>query len=214
MDQLEALAARLRQAPSPELRRQLAEATAPLIEEVADEFADSGVPQVVLRRAGHLGLLNAISNPGLDKGGNFRTFAMNLIRGEMRARIRDRSQPVEPPAWLAALAERIDRAHHALGAELGRPPSLPDLAARLNLTEDGLREAFKARETFRYTSLSATQRPTDPQPEFHPEAVADASPTELPWSARVRLAQALQRLQRLAERLLAQVFRDTEEPHT
>ncbi len=209
MDQLEALATRLRQAPSPELRSQLAEAAAPLLKEVAEEFVDSGLPHDDLLRAGHLGLLNAISNPELDRGGDFRTFAMNLIRGEMRARIRDRSPGVEPPAWLAALAERIDSAHHALGAELGRPPSLPELAARLNLTEDGLREAFKARESFRYTSLSAIQRPADPQPDFRPEAVADASPTGLPWSARVRLAQALERLQRLAERLLAHNFRNT-----
>ncbi|MFO8034659.1 MAG: sigma-70 domain-containing protein [Candidatus Bipolaricaulota bacterium] len=206
MELLEELADELRRHPSPESRRRLTQAAVPLVEEVAQEFGASGRPRDALLRAGHLGLLNAVSNIDLDKRGDFATFARNLIRGEIRACIREGFPTPKPPSWLEALGERIDVAHRELAGELGRPPSLSELAGRLNLSEEGLREAFKAREAFRYTSLAQDQRSSDPQPDFHPEAVQDAAPTELPWPARARLAQALQRLQGLAERMLDQVF--------
>ncbi len=207
MERLQELADKLREHPSPELRHRLTEAALPLVEEVAEEFRASGKPRDALLRAGHLGLLNAVSNISLDKRGDFAAFARNLIRGELRACIRETSPAAEPPAWLEALGERIDVAHRELAAELGRPPSLSELAGRLNLSEQGLREAFKARATFRYTSLGERERSADPQPHYRPEVVQEASPTGLPWPARARLAQALRRLQGLAERLLEQVFR-------
>jgi len=203
---LDELAARLRSRPTPELRQQLLEAAWPLVEEVAEEFHGSDVDSDKLLRAGHLGLLNAVSNPSLQRRIGFADFARNLVRGEMRECIRGTAPRHEPPAWLESLGRTIDTTHRELAAELGRPPSLPELAERLNLTEDGLREAFKARATFRYTSLSDSQRSTDPRPTYQPDAVRDAAPAEVPWAARARMAQALQRMQALAEQLLTQLF--------
>ncbi len=206
MDHLQELADQLRGFPSAELRQRLTEAALPLVEEVVDEFAASGRPREALLRAGHLGLLNAVSNLNLDRRGDFAAFARDLIRGEIRASVREEFAAPQPPAWLETLGEHLDIAHRQLAGELGRPPSLPELADRLNLSEEGLREAFKARATFRYTSLGQRRRSTDPQPHFRPEEVQEATPTGIPWPARARLAQALRRLQSLAERLLEQLF--------
>jgi len=72
----------------------------------------------------------------------------------------------------------------------------------LNLTDEGLKEAFKAREAFLYTSLSQDQRAEDSRPEFYPELIRDRRPSPFPWQARIRLAQALDRLSDLWSRLL------------
>ncbi len=207
MEDLDALAQELRDHPSPELRSRLTGAALHLVEEVADEFGASGEPRDALLRAGHLGLLNAVSNVNLDRRDDFSEFSRNLIRGEMRACIREGTPAPQPPPWLETLGKHIEVAHAELLNAYSRPPSLAELADRLNLTEEGLREAFKARATFRYTSLGKPERSRDPRPDYQPDVVQDATPSTLPWPARARLAQALQRLQRLAERLLEQVLR-------
>ncbi|HAF70923.1 MAG: RNA polymerase sigma factor [Acetothermia bacterium 64_32] len=206
MGRLGELAARLRERDDPALRAELIRLGEELVREVAEEFAGCGLPQKELERAGHLGLLSAAYNLELDRAGDFETFARNLIRGEIRGHIRERFPPPQPPRWLRLLAEQIDRAHHELFRELGRPPTLSELAQKLNLTDEGLKEAFKARDAFLYTSLSQEHRAEDLRPDFHPERIRDRHPSPFPWQARIRLAQALERLSglwsRLAENML------------
>jgi RNA polymerase sigma-B factor len=199
---MQELAEALKRRDDPALREELLRLGEALIRKVAVEFENSGLTMEELLRAGHLGLLSAVYNLELDKGGDFATFACNLIRGEIRARIRERFPPPEPPRWLRILARQIDRAHRELSEEFGRPPTLSELAESLNLTEDGLREAFKAREAFLYTSLSAGQRAEDLRPQFHPELIRDRKPSPFPWQARIRLARALDRLSILWSKLV------------
>lgn len=202
MDRMQELAAALRHHDDPALRAELIRLGATLVQEAAKEFAGCGLSREELERAGHLGLLSAVYNVELDRAGDFATFARNLIRGEIRSRIREKFPPPRPPRWLRLLSQQIDRAHHELVGELGRPPTLSELAQRLNLTDEGLKEAFKAREAFLYTSLSQGQRAEDSRPEFYPELIRDRRPSPFPWQARIRLAQALDRLSDLWSRLL------------
>ena len=202
MGRMQELAAALRHHGDPALRAELIRLGTTLVQEAAKEFAGCGLSREELERAGHLGLLSAVYNVELDRAGDFATFARNLIRGEIRSRIREKFPPPRPPRWLRLLSQQIDRAHHELVGELGRPPTLSELAQRLNLTDEGLKEAFKAREAFLYTSLSQDQRAEDSRPEFHPELIRDRRPSPFPWQARIRLAQALDRLSDLWSRLL------------
>ncbi|HEC63599.1 MAG TPA: hypothetical protein ENI38_04355 [Candidatus Acetothermia bacterium] len=194
MDRLDALAARLRQEDDPRLRAELLQLASPLVEEVVEEFSHSGLPREELLKAGHLGLLAAVCNPQLDRFGDFSTYARNLIRGEIRTRVRAKFPPPKPPRWLTLLSRQLDQALRELTGELGRPPTLEELGERLNLTPQGLKEAFKAREAVLYTSLGREQREEDLHPEFHPELIRDRRPSPFPWQARIRLAQALDRL--------------------
>jgi DNA-directed RNA polymerase specialized sigma subunit len=194
MERLDELAARLRQEDDPGLRAELLRLATPLVEEVVGEFSDTGLPREELLKAGHLGLLAAVCNPHLDRFGDFSTFARNLIRGEIRARVRSKFPPPAPPRWLTILSNQLDRALRDLTKELGRPPTLEELGERLNLTPQGLKEAFKAREAILYTSLAEKRRAEDARPEFHPELIRDLRPSPFPWQARIRLAQALDHL--------------------
>lgn len=212
MDRMQELAAALRRHDDPALRAELIRLGASLVQEVAKEFAGCGLSQEELERAGYLGLLSAVCNVELDRAGDFAAFARNLIRGEIRSHIREKFPPPRPPRWLRLLSQQIDRAHHELAGELGRPPTLSELAQRLNLTDEGLKEAFKAREAFLYTSLSQDRRAEDSRPEFHPERIQDRHPSPFPWQARIRLAQALDRLSDLWTRLLEHTLTLGKEP--
>ena len=202
MNRLQELAEELVCRDDPRLRAELLALAEPLADEVVAEFAGCGLEEEELRRAAHLGLISAVYHPELARGLPFSDFARNLMRGEIRSRIRDRFPPPRPPRWLRLLSSQLDRALAELTRELGRPPTLEELGARLNLTEQGLKEAFKAREAFLYSSLSADRRPGDLQPEFHPELIRDRRPSPFPWQARIRLAQALDRLFQLWGRIM------------
>ena len=206
MDRLEELARELARGDDPRARAELLSLGERLVDEVVEEFAGCGLAPEELRRAGHLGLLSAAYHPELARGLPFSEYARNLIRGEIRAHIRERFPPPQPPRWLRLLSAQIDRAVAELTRELGRPPTLEELGARLNLTEEGLKEAFKAREAFLYSSLSAEQRAQDARPEFHPERIRDRRPSPFPWQARIRLAQALDQLSQLWTRLLERLL--------
>ncbi|HIP99892.1 TPA: hypothetical protein EYH33_05075 [Candidatus Bipolaricaulota bacterium] len=202
MERLQELAEELVRRDDPRLRAELLALAGPLADEVVAEFGDCGLEEEELQRAAHLGLIAAVYHPELARGLPFCEFGRNLMRGEIRARIRDRFPPPRPPHWLRLLSTQLDRALPELAQELGRPPTLEELGERLNLTEQGIKEAFKAREAFLYSSLSADRRPGDLQPEFHPELIRDRRPSPFPWQARIRLAQALDRLFQLWERIM------------
>ncbi|MGC9530373.1 MAG: sigma-70 family RNA polymerase sigma factor [Candidatus Bipolaricaulaceae bacterium] len=199
-EELQELARALRVRDDPGLQAELLRRGEGLVRAVAAEFGATGLSQAELVRAGHLGLLSAVYNIHLDKKGDFPAFAANLIRGEIRAHIRRRFPPPRAPRWLVLLGGQIDRAHRELTARLDRPPTLSELAERLNLTDGGLREVFKAREAFLYTSISAERRSEDVRPEFLLAAIQDRRPSSFPWPARIRLAQAVDRLADLWER--------------
>jgi len=206
MERLEELAQELARRDDPRLRAELLSLSEALVEEVLEEFAGCGLAPEELRGAGHLGLLSAVYHPELARGLSFSEFARNLIRGEIRAHIRERFPPPQAPRWLRLLSAQIDRAVEELVRELGRPPTLDELGERLNLSEEGLKEAFKAREAFLYSSLSAEQRALDVRPEFHPERIRDRRPSPFPWQARIRLAKAIDHLSQLWLRILDRIL--------
>lgn len=202
MDRLREITERLARRDDPQLIEELLSLAGPLVEEVVGEFSGSGLDPEELEKAAHLGLLAAAYHPELARGSEFEEFARNLMRGEIRARIRDRYPPPQPPRWLRLLSDQVDRALAELREELERPPTLEELGNRLNLTTEGLKEAFKAREAFLYSSISADHRQGDLRPEFHPELIRDRRPSPFPWQARIRLAQAIDRLSRLWARVM------------
>ncbi|MGD9676041.1 MAG: sigma-70 domain-containing protein [Candidatus Bipolaricaulia bacterium] len=173
---------------------------------ISESFARSGYAAEDLFRAGYLGLLNAVCNHKLAHGRPFREYAENLIRGEIRQHIRDQEQPSRVPPWMNDLNRQIENAEARLLRETGRLPTLSELADAVNISEEGVIEIFKARETLSYVSLDIDQRAKDPAPIIRAERIRGKRPTAFPIEHRIRIASALERLAELQQYLFRHLF--------
>jgi len=188
-------------------REELLRLAIPLVEAVVrDAFSTSGFTADELFRPGYLGLLNAVYNFDLSRGQPFVTYAENLIKGEVRGHIRDQAARVPVPQWMHDLNRQIERAQARLLRELGRLPTLAELANSVNITEEGIAEIFKAREALRYVSLDAQQREQDPAPRIDIGRIRGVRSVPFPIEYRVRIASALERLAELQQNLVQHLF--------
>ena len=193
------------------VREQILQRGTSIIQDVIEVgFSTSGFEQEELFRPGYLGLMNAVYNFDLSHGKEFREYAENLIKGEIRHHIRDQVRRVPIPRWMKDLNRQIEITEARLLRETGKLPSLSELAEAINITEEGLAEIFKARETMSYVSLNAEQRMKDPVFDIDISKILSKQSVPFPVEYRIRLASALEKLADLQQYLLHSLFRPSE----
>jgi RNA polymerase sigma-B factor len=97
-----------------------------------------------LEQVASLGLLKALDRFDPSRGIEFSTFAYPTILGEIRRYFRDVSWTVRVPRELQELTLRLDRLRDALSGELGRSPTVAELAAHADSTIEQVTEALSA----------------------------------------------------------------------
>jgi RNA polymerase sigma-B factor len=193
------------------VRAQILKRGTSIIQDVIEAaFSTSGFDKEELLRPGYLGLMNAVYNFDLSHGKEFLEYAENLIKGEIRHHIRDQVRSVPVPRWMKDLNRQIEITEARLLRETGQLPSLSELAEAVNITEEGLAEVFKARETMSYVSLNAEQRVNDPVFEIDITKIHSKKSVAFPVEYRIRLASALEKLADLQQYLLHNLFRPSE----
>ena len=119
---------------------------------VAGRYWGRGESSEDLAQVAYLGLMKAIH--GYDpKRGDFRSYAIPTIAGEVKRHFRDRSWAVRAPRWIQELQADISAVSDELMQELRRPPRPDELAGRLDVTEDEVIEALSADGCFTPSSL-------------------------------------------------------------
>src|SRR5262245_54433910 len=117
-----------------ERARELAlEAHLPLVRSLASRYAGRGQPVEALVQVGSLGLVLALDRFDPERGVPFRSFAIPTIVGEIRRHFRDRAWALHVPRRLKELSLRLGKARDQLTAELGRPPTIRELAHTLEV---------------------------------------------------------------------------------
>ena len=193
------------------VREEILQRGTSIIQDVIEtSFPTSGFEAEELFRPGYLGLMNAVYNFDLSHGKEFREYAGNLIKGEIRHHIRDQVSRVAIPRWMKDLNRQVEVSEAKLLRETGKLPSLAELADAVNITEEGLAEVFKARETLSYVSLNAEQRENDPIFEIDVSKIHSKRSETFPVEYRIRLASALEKLADLQQHLLHSLFRPSE----
>jgi RNA polymerase sigma-B factor len=138
---------------------------------LARKFANRGEPLEDVVQVGFVGLLMAIERFDPDRGLEFTTFATPTIVGEIKRYFRDKSWTVRIPRRLQELNQRSRRDSEALQHELGRPPSVQELAERMGVSEEEILEAYEASPAQRAVSLDA--HAGTPEPDSEGLALAD-----------------------------------------
>jgi RNA polymerase sigma-B factor len=175
------------------VRAELVEMHLPLARYFALRYAGRGEPFDDLLQVGSLGLVKAVDRFDVTRDVAFRTFAGPTILGELRRHFRDRTWAVHVHRSLQQLTGEVSWVHRDMTQELGRPPTADEIAVRMDLPPERVREALRCRVAYRATSL-ATPLPGD-------TTLGDRLGAEDPGFADVDRHQALgSALARLTER--------------
>ena len=126
-----------------------------LVRSCARRYSGSPEPAEDLVQVGYVGLLKAIGNFDPARGGGLAAFAQAYVSGEIKRHFRDKRWAVRVPRPMQELVLEIHAESGQLAQDLGRAPAEADLARRLGVTGDALREALQAELAFQAHSLDA-----------------------------------------------------------
>lgn len=135
-------------------RDELVDRYMPLVRSLAARYAGRGEPQEDLVQVGSIGLLLSIERFDTERGVQFTTYAVPTIVGEIQRHFRDRAWAVHVPRRMKELSVRLARAIEAQTAELGRAPTIAELAQATGAEEDDVVEALQTSEAYSTRSLS------------------------------------------------------------
>ena len=145
----------LRETGDEQYRERLSELHLPLVRYLAKRFADRGEPLEDLVQVGSVGLMKAIDRFDLEREVKFSTYATPTIVGEIKRYFRDSGWSVRVPRRLQELSLRLGKATARLRQDLGRSPTVAELAAELGVSEDEAIEAYDASLAYSTGSLDA-----------------------------------------------------------
>jgi RNA polymerase sigma-B factor len=127
----------------------------PLVRACARPYRNSPEATDDLMQVGFVGLLKAINNFNPEFGNELKAYAAPCISGEIKRHFRDKRWQVRVTRPVQELLLEMRGAIEQLTHELGRRPADEELAARLGVTAEDLREARQAAEGMSALSLDA-----------------------------------------------------------
>ena len=110
---------------------------------LARKFQNRGEPLEDIVQVGYLGLIKAIDRFDPDLGYEFTTFATLTVAGEIKRYFRDKGTAIRFPRRLQELHTSVVRVNEQMKNELGREPTVGELAERLGVTPDDVTEAIE-----------------------------------------------------------------------
>lgn len=124
---------------------------------LANRYAQLGEPLDDVVQVATIGLFKAIERFDPGRGTAFSSFAVPTILGDIRRHFRDTARTVRVPRRMGDLARHSRKATEKLAAELGRNPTMAEIAAALNVDEHDLAEALDAVRNTRPDALDGVE---------------------------------------------------------
>ena len=135
-------------------RDELIERYMSLVRSLARRYAYRGEPLDDLVQIGAIGLIKAIDRFDVDRGVELTTYATPNIIGEIKRHFRDKGWSVRVPRGLQELNVQISKLIEQLTVQLGRSPTIPELAKAAGVEEEQVLEAIESGRAYSSVSLS------------------------------------------------------------
>jgi RNA polymerase sigma-B factor len=135
-------------------REELIERYMSLVRSLARRYAYRGEQLDDLVQIGAIGLIKAIDRFDLERGVELTTYATPNIIGEIKRHFRDKGWAVRVPRGLQELNVQVSKLIEQLTVQLGRSPTIPELAKAAGVEEEYVLEALESGRAYSSVSLS------------------------------------------------------------
>ena len=141
-DEEVALALRIQEGDT-EAKQELAEANLRLVVSIAKRYVGRGMQFLDLIQEGNMGLMKAVDKFDYSKGFKFSTYATWWIRQAITRAIADQARTIRIPVHMVETINKLVREQRNLLQELGQDPTPEQIAERMDMTPDKVREILK-----------------------------------------------------------------------
>jgi RNA polymerase sigma-B factor len=179
----------------------------PLVRALARRYAGRGEPLEDIEQVGAIGLIKAIDRFDLDREVSLATYATPNVVGEIKRHFRDKGWAIRVPRSLQELNARMSGAIDELTAQLGRSPSVSEIAESLGTSTEEVHEALEVGSA--YSALSLDAGPGGDEDGTDPMETIGSEDAEFDRSEdRATLGPALARLPQREREILRMRFEE------